>query len=196
MDSLRVRVLRALGLTVVCVYIVSAIISARTNIQLIFGTFQARLLDDNTNTSVVSSRASLIDAEVLTRHAEDANALDLDAGNTVATSRVLKPLLKLHPGRRIPGFYGLCALSNNSIADGCSLISVGKPISGYESFEWRARMMQGEWISLFNGAQHEGKNVCTTPLNCAMGNSTFVAVSRALLPSHQNDRLTFNLLTL
>jgi len=95
-------------------------------------------------------------------------------------------LFALTPGRRIPGFDGLCALCNMSIAEGCTLISTGKPVHGYESLPWRARHMRGEWADLAEGNKKEEEGevgACSTPLNCAMGNNTFLAVDIGV-PGH------------
>jgi hypothetical protein len=87
------------------------------------------------------------------------------------------------PLRRIPGFDDLCALSNTSIADGCTLISTGKPITGAESVAWRSRYMGGEWAHILAGARRQREDACNTPLNCALGNSTYIAVDVGV-PGH------------
>jgi len=184
MTSARIGVFRTFSLFLVFLYFTRALISARSNTQLILDTHQARLLDDAGNSSNPMNRAPSVYTEALVRRAVDANTLDPKAGPTTreasvvnTVTRVNDALLELQSGRRIPGFDGLCALSNTSIADGCTLISVGRPISGYESLEWRAQMMLGEWINVFDGVHKDDDDVCATPLDCTKGNSTFVAVS-------------------
>jgi hypothetical protein len=171
---------------------------------------RALLVDDTGNQSHITSGTSSTDKELQkarlevalraaeARLAEAKAGLARERGKERMAARVVETLLELQPGSRIPGFDELCALSNTSIADGCTLMSVGKPIGGYESLAWRARNMQGEWLDIFKGAPHDGEDVCATPLNCALGNATFVAVRPASLlcnnnhGSHIRNRLCFD----
>ena len=205
MRAPRVRDVCAFSLLLVFLYFTTTLLASGTYLPLSFYP-RALLVDDTGNQSHLTSETSSNDKEIQKARLEaalraaEARLAEAKAGlaRERGEVRVVGALLELQPGSRIPGFDELCALSNTSIADGCTLMSVGKPIGGYESLAWRARNMQGEWLDIFKGAPHDGEDVCATPLNCALGNATFVAVRPASLlcnnnhGSHIRNRLCFD----
>ena len=55
------------------------------------------------------------------------------------------------PACRVGALEGLCFLSNSSLADGCRVISAGRPILGCETLAGRAQSLAGAWADLHFG---------------------------------------------
>jgi len=78
----------------------------------------------------------------------------------------------------------LCALSNTSFSDGCTLVSAGRPATMCgETMLGRATRLRGGWEKLALGFTEQADNECTTPQDCTRGNTTYLAVEVGV-PGH------------